>query len=123
MFGSSTTTPAGTVTKTGAVPTEGCRPGVWGRVIGQSVDNRYRSFTDPQATGQILGFQTGFDLWRGSLIPGQTDTAGVYFAYGNANVDVSGLVTNAATTAFVTAHTGTVDLNAYSGGAYCQQWA
>jgi len=33
-------------------------------------------------------------------------------------VDVSGLVTNAAATAFVLQHTGHLNLNAYSGGAY-----
>jgi hypothetical protein len=57
-------------------------------VIGQSVDNRYQAFADPQATGQIVGFQASFNLWRSSLIPGGTDTAGVYFAYGNANINV-----------------------------------
>jgi outer membrane autotransporter protein len=111
-------TPAGAVTTTAVVPDGGCRPAMWGRVIGQSIDNRYQAFADPQATGQLLGFQAGFDLWRGSLIAGHTDTAGVYFAYGNANVDVNGLVTNAAATGFEMIRTGTVSLNGYSGGAY-----
>jgi hypothetical protein len=58
-------TPSGaTVTKTEAAPTGGCKPAIWARVIGQSVDNRYQAFADPQATGQILGFQAGFDLRR-----------------------------------------------------------
>jgi outer membrane autotransporter protein len=112
-------TPSGaTVTKTEAVPSGGCKPAIWARVIGQSVDNRYQSLADPHATGQIVGFQAGFDLWRGSLIPGHTDTAGVYFAYGNANMDVSGLVTNQAATANVMTHSGAVILNGCSGGAY-----
>jgi len=36
----------------------------------------------------------------------------------NANVDVTGLVTNAAATAYVLQHTGSLNLNSYSGGAY-----
>jgi outer membrane autotransporter protein len=63
-------------------------------------------------------FQTGLDLWRGSLIPGHRDVAGVYFGYGNSNVDVSGLVTNLAATAYVLQRTGTLNLDAYSGGGY-----
>jgi len=95
-----------------------CRSGIWGRVFGQQINNRYRAFADPRASGQLLGLQTGFDLWRGSLIPGHRDTAGVYFAFGNGHVDVDGLVTNPEATAFVLGHTGTVNLDAYSLGAY-----
>jgi len=39
-----------------------------------------------------------------------TDTAGVYFAVGTANVDVSGR----AATAYILTHTGPVNLDAYS---------
>ncbi|MGF6988433.1 outer membrane autotransporter protein [Paraburkholderia atlantica] len=49
---------------------------------------------------------------------GHHDAAGVYFAYGNSNADVDGLVTNAAATGYVLNHTGSVNLNGYSGGAY-----
>ena len=98
---------------------EGWRPAIWGRVFGQQIDNHYRAFADPRADGQIAGFQAGADLFRSdSLIAGHKDYAGLYFAYGNANVDVNGLVTNAAATAFVLQHTGNLNLNAYSGGAY-----
>jgi outer membrane autotransporter protein len=95
-----------------------CRSGIWGRVFGQQINNRYGASADPRATGQLLGLQTGFDIWRGSLLPGHRDTAGIYFAYGNGHVDVDGLVTNPAATGYVLGHTGTVGLNAYSGGAY-----
>jgi outer membrane autotransporter protein len=101
-----------------ATPNGGCKPAIWARVIGQSVDNRYQAFADPQATGQILGFQAGFDLWHGSLIPGGTDIIGGYFAYGNANIDVNGLVTNQAATGYVMTRAGSMSLNGYSGGAY-----
>ena len=53
-----------------------------------------------------------------SLVEGHRDVAGVYFSYGNSNSDVTGLVTNPAATAYVLQHTGTLNLNAYSGGGY-----
>jgi len=99
--------------------TNSWRPAVWGRLFGQQIDNRYQAFANPRADGQIAGFQAGVDLLRNdSLFAGHTDYAGFYAAYGNANVDVSGFVTNAAATAFVLQHTGSLNLNAYSGGAY-----
>src|SRR5262249_51231380 len=64
----------------------------WMRLIGQQIANRYQTFTDARASGRLLGFQAGVDVWRGSFMPGHRDAAGVYFAYGNSNVDVDGLV-------------------------------
>jgi outer membrane autotransporter protein len=92
--------------------------GWWGRVLGQQIDNHYRAFADPRASGQLLGFQSGIDLWRGALIPGHRDAAGIYFAYANANIDVNGLVTNEAATGYVLRKTGSLNLDAWSGGAY-----
>jgi outer membrane autotransporter protein len=112
---------ANTGAPAGAAPaaTDGrCKPGLWGRVFGQSINNSYQAFADPRAVGQIAGIQTGFDFFRGSLIPGHSDTAGIYLSYANAHVDVDGLVTNPAATAYVISRTGTVGMNAYSGGAY-----
>ena len=96
----------------------GWGPWAWGRVLGQQIDNHYRAFADPRASGQLLGFQSGIDLWRGELIPGHRDAAGIYFAYANANVDVNGLVTNEAATGYVLRKTGSLNLDAWSGGAY-----
>jgi outer membrane autotransporter protein len=93
-------------------------PSAWGRVLGQQIDNRYRAFADPRASGQLLGFQSGIDLWRGEWVPGHRDAAGIYFAYANANVDVSGLVTNEAATGYVLRKTGSLNLDAWSGAAY-----
>ncbi|MFL9998905.1 autotransporter outer membrane beta-barrel domain-containing protein [Paraburkholderia sediminicola] len=90
----------------------------WARLFGQQIDNRYRTFTDASASGALFGFQAGVDLWRGTVLPGHRDAAGVYFSYGNSHADVDGLVTNAAATAYLLQHTGSVDLDAYSGGAY-----
>ena len=92
--------------------------GWWGRVLGQQIDNHYRAFADPRASGQLLGFQSGIDLWRGEWIPGHRDAAGVYFAYANAGVDVNGIVTNEAATGYVLRKTGSLNLDAWSGGAY-----
>lgn len=97
---------------------EGWGHSAWGRFFGQQIDNRYEAFADPRASGQLIGVQAGIDVWRGSFIPGHRDVAGVYFAYGNSNLDVDGLVTNATATAYVPGRTGKLNLDAYSGGAY-----
>ena len=99
-------------------PYAGWGPSAWGRVLGQQIDNHYRAFADPRTSGQLLGFQTGFDLWRGELVPGHRDAAGIYFGFANANVDVTGLVTNEAATGYVLRKTGSLNLDALSGGAY-----
>jgi outer membrane autotransporter protein len=91
---------------------------VWGRFFGQSIDNQYRAFADPRADGHLAGFQAGIDLLRGSFVAGHEERGGLYFAYGNTDADVKGLVTNPAATAYVLSHTGTLDLDAWSGGAY-----
>jgi outer membrane autotransporter protein len=116
-------TPDGILRKAPAkAPTDcldaGWGPSAWGRVLGQQIDNHYRAFADPRASGQLLGFQTGIDLWRGEWMPGHRDAAGVYVGYANANVDVSGLVTNEAATSYVLRKTGGLNLDAWSGGAY-----
>ncbi|MCP3720534.1 autotransporter outer membrane beta-barrel domain-containing protein [Paraburkholderia sp. CNPSo 3281] len=102
----------------GGTNATGVARSAWARAFGQQVDNRYQTFTDARANGSVIGVQAGLDLWRGSLIPGHHDAGGVYFAYGNGNVDVDGLVTNTDATAYALSHTGKVNLNAYSGGAY-----
>jgi outer membrane autotransporter protein len=87
-------------------------------LFGQQVDNHYQAFADPRTSGWMGGFQSGVDLWRGNLLLPGYDAAGVYFAYGDANMSVSGLVTNAAATGYVLQHTGNVSLNAFSTGGY-----
>jgi hypothetical protein len=52
------------------------------------------------------------------LIAGQYERMGLYGAYGDVSADVNGLVTNPAATAYVNTHTGSVNINAWSGGAY-----
>jgi outer membrane autotransporter protein len=96
----------------------GWGPSTWGRVLGQHIDNHYTAFADPRASGQLLGFQSGIDLWHGEWMPRHRDAAGIYVGYANANLDVSGLVTNEAATGYVLRHTGSLNLDAWSGGAY-----
>jgi len=96
----------------------GWGPSAWGRIVGQDIDNRYEAFADPRASGELLGLQSGFDLWRGASMPGHRDAAGVYVAYVKAEVDAKGLVTNETATAYVLRRTGDLDLDAWSGGAY-----
>ena len=67
----------------------------WARFFGQGIDNRYQAFADPRASGWTGGFQGGVDVWRGSILPGHRDAAGVYGAFANSNIAVDGLVTNA----------------------------
>ena len=90
----------------------------WARFFGQGIDNRYQAFADPRASGWTGGFQGGVDVWRGSILPGHRDAAGVYVAFANSNIAVDGLVTNAAATGYAQSRTGTLGLNAYSTGGY-----
>jgi outer membrane autotransporter protein len=93
-------------------------PSLWGRFFGQTIDNHYQAFADPRASGNMGGFQGGIDLLRGSLIAGHYERAGLYGAYGDVNADVDGLVTNPEATAYVLAHTGSMNLTAWSAGGY-----
>ena len=90
----------------------------WARFFGQGSDNRYQAFADPQASGWMGGFQGGVDLLRSSFLPGHRDVAGVYLAFANSDINVNGLVTNAAATGYVQTRTGTLGLNGYSAGGY-----
>ncbi|MDL2399633.1 autotransporter outer membrane beta-barrel domain-containing protein [Rhizobium mayense] len=91
---------------------------VWGRLFGEQINNHYRAFADPRTDGNLGGFQTGVDLLHGEWLPGHSDVAGIYFAYGHADVDVTGLVTNDAATNYELRKTGSLNLNGWSGGAY-----
>ena len=104
--------------KAAAAPCPLFSPSVWGRFFGQTIHNHYQAFADPSANGDLGGFQGGIDLLRGSLIAGQYERAGLYGAYGDVHADVDGLVTNPAATAYVLAHTGSMNLDAWSAGGY-----
>jgi outer membrane autotransporter protein len=93
-------------------------PSGWARFFGGTFNDRYQAFADPRADGNFWGFQGGVDLLRGPLIPGGYDRAGLYGAFGNSNASVDGLVTNPGATAYILTRTGSVNLDAWSGGAY-----
>lgn len=90
----------------------------WARLFGQGLNDHYQAFADPRTTGWLGGFRGGVDLWRNASPGGHRDAAGVYFAYAQANADVTGLVTNSSATAYVLTHTGKVNLTGYSFGGY-----
>jgi outer membrane autotransporter protein len=90
----------------------------WGRFFGQQIDNQYRAFANPSASGWLGGFQGGLDLWRGNTVQGHRDSAGIYFAFSQANMTVDGLVTNPTAMGYMQTRTGTLNLNAYSAGGY-----
>ncbi|MCL2713605.1 MAG: autotransporter outer membrane beta-barrel domain-containing protein [Alphaproteobacteria bacterium] len=96
------------------------QPAAWGRVLARQLTASYQGFADPRADARITLLQSGIDLVRSSELTaaGHRDYGGLYFAYGNLNADISGLVTNAAATAYVHQHTGALNLDAWSGGAY-----
>jgi outer membrane autotransporter protein len=93
-------------------------PSVWARFFGGTFDDRYQAFADPRANGNFWGFQGGVDLLHGSLFPGHYERAGLFAAYGVSDGNVDGLVTNPAATAYILEHTGSINLDAWSAGAY-----
>jgi hypothetical protein len=52
------------------------------------------------------------------VFPGHYERAGLFVAYGVSDANVDGLVTNPAATAYISQHTGSINLDAWSGGAY-----
>jgi outer membrane autotransporter protein len=93
-------------------------PSAWGRLFASNIDDTYRAFAAPHTTGNLSGFQTGADIWQGETIPGHNDRFGGYVAYANADLNVSGLVTNEAATGYTMQHTGSLTLHAASAGVY-----
>jgi outer membrane autotransporter protein len=93
-------------------------PSVWARFFGGTFNDRYDAFAEPRADGNFWGFQGGVDLLRGSVFPGHYDRAGFFVAYGVSDANVDGLVTNPAATAYIFQRTGSINLDAWSGGAY-----
>ncbi|WP_150622503.1 autotransporter outer membrane beta-barrel domain-containing protein [Pandoraea captiosa] len=59
--------------------------GAWGRVFGARVSNRWSGTVDASATGNLIGFQTGLDVYRRTTDSGHRDHAGVYVAYADYN--------------------------------------
>lgn len=59
--------------------------GAWGRVFAERVRSRWKGTADASATGNLAGFQTGFDIFRRTKESGHRDHVGMYLAYANYN--------------------------------------
>ena len=55
--------------------------GAWGRLFGVRLSNRWSGMADARADGDLVGFQTGFDIFRRTTGSGHRDHAGLYVAY------------------------------------------
>jgi outer membrane autotransporter protein len=94
------------------------RPAVWTRVFTSNIDNTYRAFAAPHAKSDLSGLQVGADLWQSMSSDGSGYRFGGHLAHSSADVRVRGLVTNEAATNYAMQHTGSVNLQANSAGAY-----
>ncbi len=92
--------------------------GIWLRAFGESYKDEYASIVNPTASGSVIGGQIGGDIFRWVRESGARDYAGVYFAYARDHSNISGLVTNLATTLNFDQPTGSMDINGKSGGVY-----
>ena len=90
----------------------------WARFWGKGSTTATRLLPIRAPAAGRAAFQGGVDLWRGAILPGHRDAAGVYVAFANSSIAVDGLVTNAAATGYTQVRTGTLGLNAYSVGGY-----
>ncbi|PVY77889.1 outer membrane autotransporter protein [Cupriavidus alkaliphilus] len=87
--------------------------GSWGRIFGESVDNRYSGGAAPQFDGHIAGFQLGQDLYTWQRDNKHQDRIGLLASYARAKGDVRGF-----TLAQSGALSGSLDIDGYSLGAY-----
>ncbi len=92
---------------------KGARTGTWGRVFGESIDNRYGGGAAPQFDGHIAGFQLGQDLYTWQRESQHQDRVGVLASYARAKGDVRGF-----TLAQSGVPSGSLDIDGYSLGAY-----
>ena len=57
-----------------------------GTLFGKGSNNRYQAFARRAPVAWSGGFQGGVDVWRGSILPGHRDAAGVYVAFANSTL-------------------------------------
>ncbi|MFJ4293623.1 autotransporter outer membrane beta-barrel domain-containing protein [Cupriavidus sp. NPDC089707] len=92
---------------------KGAWTGTWGRIFGESVDNRYSGGAAPQFDGHIAGFQLGQDVYTWLRDSRHQDRIGVLAGYARAKGDVRGF-----TLAQSGRLSGSLDIDGYSLGAY-----
>ncbi|MEI4480648.1 MULTISPECIES: autotransporter outer membrane beta-barrel domain-containing protein [unclassified Phyllobacterium] len=86
---------------------------VWGRVFGQSTEQKWSGTVDPSIDGSVWGGQMGLDILRWDNGSGHRDTAGVFFGYSTINADVKGQALG-----WNGVEVGDMDADATSVGAY-----
>ncbi|MDM0036984.1 autotransporter outer membrane beta-barrel domain-containing protein [Variovorax sp. J22P271] len=62
----------------------------WGRLLGQSTEQRWSGAVSPEFDGSLWGMQVGVDLYGIDRADGHRDRFGVFFGHGQASGDVSG---------------------------------
>lgn len=65
--------------------------GAWGRLFGGRLDNRWGGPAEARAEGDLVGFQTGLDLFRRTTDSGRRDHVGLYVAYTDHDASMRGL--------------------------------
>lgn len=65
--------------------------GAWGRLFGARLDNRWGGTAEARAEGDLVGFQTGLDLFRRTTDSGRRDHVGLYVAYTDHDASMRGL--------------------------------
>ena len=100
---------------------------MWGRIIGATGEQQpgasaslsfgtpFLNGKGPQFSASYGGVQAGIDLWRGTSMFGGRDDAGLYVGYLNAYADVDQV--------YSSLKAGSVNMNAYSAGAYWTHFA
>jgi outer membrane autotransporter protein len=85
---------------------------VWGRVYGQTLDQRWGGLLSPQFDGYMTAVQLGADLVQFESAGGHTDRIGAFYAYANAKGDGHGFALGQL------AVTGTLNMTSHNLGAY-----
>jgi outer membrane autotransporter protein len=65
--------------------------GAWGRLFGARLDNRWGGTAEARADGDLVGFQTGLDLFRRTTDIGHRDHVGLYVAHADYDASMRGL--------------------------------
>jgi autotransporter family porin len=85
----------------------------WGRIFGEHREQRQGGDVSPEFKGNIVGLQTGLDLYGIDRPDGHRDRLGLFFGYGRAEGDIRGFAVGQ-----LRAQAGKLSLNSYSIGGY-----
>jgi outer membrane autotransporter protein len=99
----------------GAIGTGGAArsPGIWGRVYGQTLEQRWSGLLSPRFDGYMTAVQLGIDLAQFESASGHTDRVGAFYAYSTARGDGRGFALGRQLLV-----TGTLDMTSHNAGAY-----